>query len=116
MNASDRMSFHAGETLVGGPSALPPSSPPSSLSVPASLERFGLSSRLDHVLLDYLNILDGNIAKLLIERLFSTQTTSPSSDSALSNATNGLADLPILEVQLWGGLRWDDVKEVREGG
>ncbi|GAA5884365.1 hypothetical protein JCM16303_003653 [Sporobolomyces ruberrimus] len=115
VNASDRVSFHAGETLVGGPSALPTSPLPTSLSVPTSLERFGLSSRLDHVLLDYLNLLDIDIAKLLIERLFSTQTTSPSNDFALSDATNGLADIPILEVQLWGGLRWDDVKGVSAG-
>ncbi|GAA5977614.1 hypothetical protein JCM5350_002294 [Sporobolomyces pararoseus] len=111
-NVSNRISLHAGETFSAGPSALPP---PSSLSSPVSIERSGLVNQLDHVLMDYLDLLEIETANLVIDFLLSNSILPPSNSSALVSKTIALANLPIFEIQIWGGVKWNDVKEVRTG-
>ncbi|GAA5864508.1 hypothetical protein JCM1840_000524 [Sporobolomyces johnsonii] len=108
---SSRVSVHAGELLAAGAIASATTSP----TAPATLERFGLLSNLDHVLLDYLTLLDTATAQLLIAYVLSSPSGPPAATSALSQATNSLASLPMLEVQLWGGLRYSEISLVRSG-
>ncbi|GAA5935751.1 hypothetical protein JCM1841_004121 [Sporobolomyces salmonicolor] len=106
-----RVSVHAGELLAAGAVASATTSP----TAPATLERFGLLSNLDHVLLDYLTLLDISTAQLLVAHVLSSPSGPPAATSALSQATNALASLPMLEVQLWGGLRYTEIAHVRSG-
>ncbi|GAA5892277.1 hypothetical protein JCM5296_003224 [Sporobolomyces johnsonii] len=108
---SSRVSVHAGELLAAGAIASATTSP----TAPATLERFGLLSNLDHVLLDYLTLLDTSTAQLLVAYVLSSPSGPPAATSALSQATNSLASLPMLEVQLWGGLRYSEISHVRSG-
>ncbi|GAA5966847.1 hypothetical protein JCM3765_004573 [Sporobolomyces pararoseus] len=114
-DVSNRIAFHAGEILSAGSFALPPLSSSLKLSAPVTIERFGLLNQIDHVLLDYLNLLDVETANLVIDFLLLNSSNPPSSSSALVSRTNRLSTLPIMEAVLWGGVKWNDVKEVRSG-
>ncbi|GAA5987405.1 hypothetical protein JCM11641_002278 [Rhodosporidiobolus odoratus] len=116
-----RLTLHAGELLSSGSSALASSSSPLPSSSPATIERFGLLSTtttspiIDHVLLDYLNLLTPSTAILLVDYLLSSPTNPPDSSSELYKSTTGLTGVPTMEVQLWGGLKYEDVDFVRSG-
>ncbi|GAA5829894.1 hypothetical protein JCM11251_007924 [Rhodosporidiobolus azoricus] len=109
--STSRISIHAGEILSAGPFAAPPS-----LSPPKTIERFGLLSNLDHVLLDYLLLFPStSLAKALAAYVVSSSTSPPTPTSDLFTSSSNLADIPQLEVQLWGGLKQRDVAFVRSG-
>lgn len=88
--------MHAGELLVGalaGATTLP--------SAPSDLGEFGTFDYLEHVLLSYLNLLSPTVAHDLVAFVLADRAaaTPPSASAALSTS------LPLLEVQLWAGLR-----------
>ncbi|GAA5914623.1 hypothetical protein JCM8208_002094 [Rhodotorula glutinis] len=99
---ADRLTVHAGELLVAGPLAAAPTSP----SLPATPERFGLLSRLDHVLLDFLLALHVATANDLVDYVVSSPSSPPSPSTHPSLLDNSL---PLLEIQLWGGLQYADI-------
>jgi len=98
----DRITVHAGELLVAGPLAAAPSSP----SLPATPERFGLLSRLDHILLDFLTVVPVSTANDFVDYVLSSPSAPPSASTYPSLLDNSL---PLLEVQLWGGLQYGDI-------
>ena len=107
-----RMTLHAGELLVGslaGPFATP--------STPSLPDRFGTFERLDHVLLDFLRLLSPELAQELVAFVLGQPPipVPPLPSSALYQASNGLASLPIIEVALWGGLRYTNIDHVVSG-
>ncbi|GAA6059813.1 hypothetical protein JCM10212_003708 [Sporobolomyces blumeae] len=105
-NVTPRVTVHAGEPLSAGSLAPAPTTP----SSPATIEHFGLlSSHIDHVLFDYLSLIDSDTAKLLVGYVLSGSTEPSASTSDLSRATDGLSTLPVLEVQVWGGVRSSDI-------
>ncbi|KPV72209.1 uncharacterized protein RHOBADRAFT_56028 [Rhodotorula graminis WP1] len=103
---TDRVTVHASELLAAGPLAAAPTSP----SLPVTPERFGLLSRLDHVLLDLLNTVSTAIANDLVDYVLSSPSGPPSPSTCPSLLDNSL---PLLEVQLWGGLQYDDADLAR---
>ncbi|BGP47396.1 hypothetical protein JCM10450v2_003248 [Rhodotorula kratochvilovae] len=103
---ASRITVHAGELLAAGPLVDAPTSP----SQPATLERFGLISRLDHVLFDLLAAVPVSTATDLVTYILSSPSGPPSATTYPSLLTGAL---PLLEVQLWGGLRYDDVDFAR---
>lgn len=100
------MSLHAGELLVGEIAGISTTS-----STPSLPDRFGTFERLDHVLLDYLSLLSTELAQELVAFVLGQPPipVPPLPSSALYQASNGLASLPILEFALWGGLRYANV-------
>jgi len=54
-------------------------------------------------------------AKLVIDYVLSSVTDPVTNDAHVGTVTNGLEDLPVIELQVWGGIRWDEVEEVRSG-
>ncbi|GAA6019072.1 hypothetical protein JCM11491_002506 [Sporobolomyces phaffii] len=118
-NISARSTLNAGEALSAGPSSLPLrplTSPLPSPFAPFTVERFGLFDQFDHVILEYLASMETETAQLVARFLLSRPTSPPSSTSPLSRRSEGLASLPLLEVQVWGGVRWNDVEELRSAG
>ncbi|GAA5866691.1 hypothetical protein JCM8547_002726 [Rhodosporidiobolus lusitaniae] len=117
---SSRLTLHAGETLLAGASAssLDPSSSPSANT---TIEEYGLFSEgvsgMDHVLLSYLSLMPSvEVAQALVAHVLSGSSSSPpNSTSTLYTASNKLADIPVLEVQFWGGLRYEDADFARSG-
>ncbi|GAA5847739.1 hypothetical protein JCM9279_005012 [Rhodotorula babjevae] len=103
---ADGVTVHAGELLAAGPLAAARTSP----SLPATPERFGLLSRLDHVLLDLLSALPTATADNLIDYVLSSPSTPPSPSTYPSLLDNSL---PLIEIQLWGGLQYDDIHFAR---
>ncbi|GAA5911425.1 hypothetical protein JCM6882_004999 [Rhodosporidiobolus microsporus] len=110
---TSRISLHAGELLSAGASSAAPSS---SLTAPTSIERFGLLSAMDHVLLDYLLLFPSvSTAKLFVSYVLSSSSTPPASSDELFTASNSLASIPQLEVQIWGGVQKADISFARSG-
>ncbi|GAA6057505.1 hypothetical protein JCM3770_000592 [Rhodotorula araucariae] len=103
---ASRVTVHAGELLAAGPLVVAASSP----SPSPTLEQFGLLSRLDHVLLDILTSVPVSTATDLVNYLLSAPSGPPSA-SAYPSLLSGA--LPLVEVQLWGGLRYDDIDLAR---
>ncbi|GAA6035803.1 hypothetical protein JCM8097_005714 [Rhodosporidiobolus ruineniae] len=119
---SSRLTLHAGELLSAGALV---SSYPSSPSAATSIEHFGLLSSavsaIDHILLDYLSLLSISIAQALVAYVLSGSSAPPSAAStdaagkALWAASEQLAGLPVMEVQLWGGLAASEIDFARSG-
>lgn len=101
-SVKSRCSFHAGELLDIYGAATSPSSP----SLP---DRFGTSDNLQHVVLAYLALLDRSLAKLLVEFVLQSGSTPLESTSTLYTMSKQLALLPVMSVQVWGGVRRTDV-------
>ena len=95
----NRCSFHAGEL---GLDIYGASTTPSSPSLP---DRFGVVDHLQHVVLAYLTLLDRSLAKLLVEFILQPGSKPPDSSSALYQASKQLALVPVMSVQVWGGVR-----------
>ncbi|GAA5927399.1 HMG-box domain-containing protein [Sporobolomyces koalae] len=101
--AYNRISLHAGEFLPVEPDS------PVPLSAPTTLEHFGLYNRLDHVLLEYLQLFNIKTASLLIQGVLAPEGASRS--SKLVQEFDGAQSLPVIGVQVWGGIRWSDIAE-----
>ncbi|KAM0749197.1 hypothetical protein T439DRAFT_326940 [Meredithblackwellia eburnea MCA 4105] len=103
-----RMTIHAGELLAGGTAG-----PSSAASAPSSLFHFGTFNNLDHVILDFIDLLSPDLAQEYVSFVVNGSSTPPTSSSALAIAAGGnLASIPIFEVQLWGGLRFFNTDRV----
>ena len=107
-SVTPRLTYHAGPLL-----SLENAS--SSSPTPVTIEQFGLSDQLDHVLLDYLNLLEVERAKFVLDYVLSSTADPPSSESQLAGIADGLEGLPLMGLQVWGGIRWDEVDEVKSG-
>lgn len=103
-DTKSRVSLHAGELLVGACSG-PPTSPSSS-SLP---DHFGTFTHVEGVILDYLNLIPASLAKELVAFVLSQPTTPPLPSSALYQLSDKLLSLPLLEIQIWGGVRYTDI-------
>jgi len=107
-NITSRLTYHAG-TLLSNKYSSPLN------STPTTIEQFGFYRQLDHVLLDYLNMMEVETAKLVIDYVLSSVTDPTTNDSQLAIITKGLEDLAAINIQVWGGIRWDELEEVRSG-
>lgn len=107
-STKSRMIVHAGELLVGVSSNSPAPSP----STPAFPDHFGTFSNLDSVILEYLQLLSPQVARDLVNFILSQSKSSPlppTFPSSLYQNSNKLLDIPILEITLFGGLRYQDI-------
>lgn len=107
-SVKSRMIVHAGELLVGVSSNAPAPSP----STPSFPDHFGTFSNLDSVIFEYLQLLSPQVAVDLVNFVLaqSRPTTSPPSfPSSLYQNSNKLLSIPILEITIFGGLRYSDI-------
>jgi hypothetical protein len=104
----DRMTVHAGETLVARSNLLDPTTP----SSPILPERYGTLERFDHVVFEYLRLMTPALARAIIAFVLAGDPTPPSSTSDVYLLSQGFNTLPMIEVQLWGGLRRSNVDHV----
>lgn len=108
-SSSVRITLHAGELLSSGPVGLSSSGASSSPSAPRDIEQFGTFEVFDHVIFTWLQLMStSQVAQAVINFVLGGSTSPPPSASQL----NSLAALPVLEVQLWGGLRGATVGDV----
>lgn len=99
-NIKRRMTFRAGPTNLELPFST--AAAPSNTVTPDS---FGTFDDLDGLFFDYLVTLAPQTAKVVLS-YFASSPTAPPTDTDLLAA---LSDVPIIEVQAWGGLEMQDV-------
>jgi hypothetical protein len=108
-DVKNRMTVHAGEVLVAGVNG---TAGASSRSAPAAGTRYGTAGAIDHVLLDWLDLFPSPQAarNMAIYVLSATNTTTTNTTSEGDEPFGGAAaDTPVLEVEIWGGVRFSDV-------
>jgi hypothetical protein len=114
-STQNRMTIHGGSTLVeeryiqSATLIASSESTPSSPSSPSLPDRFGIPSQLNHIIISYLSLISPAIAKLLINFILLGNDTPPAINSILFEASKNLSMIPILELQLWGGISQNEI-------
>lgn len=107
----DRMTLHAGETLVARSDLVDPTTP----SSPILPERYGTLERFDHVILEYLRLMTPALARAIISFVLDQSPSNPTPPTTTSEVyllSQGFSILPMMEVQIWGGLRRSNIDHV----